>query len=264
VHRTHELACDHQAFPDVLAAVFDAAMPRLTSVEVLLREKELDTPPDGQHCKETWKSVVEEFERVPDADRHDCTAWRLDPGTDASRAAVLDLVALTEGSAGSHFVFEVRGIVDEIVVLHSIPHHSSLTVDATQLEETWIDRVSGRLDDHPACLVPLETEVEWIAEGQQYSLDGFSLCTAAPDGQSGSCYGLANLRAVDRQADGTTLELTWDTGGTSDHVLLRALHWLVKQAYRPPSTLPCETEQRANQVEEVLRTRLESYDGREL
>lgn len=290
-NRTHHL--ESEDFADEFGALVERVLPETTTAVVELREDELEMNPDGDECRRVWESVAPQFERVPrdsgesangetgagdganrgdvtnrsDAagggDGADSSVWRCRTTSDEGRDALRELVALTDGIAGSHFVFRIELRDGETPVLDAIPHHSDAGLDATHLAGIEPGEVVG-LDGHAACLVPAEAQVEWTAENRAWRLAGGSLCVERDDGRATSCYGVTNLRGVDVAADGSWLALRWRARELPDDPIGNALSWLADKLYNPPSAIPCGTAARARAVRRNLQEILAAYDGREL
>ncbi|WP_135855390.1 hypothetical protein [Halorussus salinus] len=303
LNRTHHL--ESEGFAEEFGALVESVFPETTTAVVELREDEMEMDPDGDECRRVWESVAPEFERVArdsgesadgettasdaanrgdvtnrsDAasggDGADSSAWRCRTTTEEGRAALRELVALTDGIAGAHFVFRIELRDGETPVLDAIPHHSDAGLDATRLAgvEFRDEGESGSgikpgevvgLDGHAACLVPAEPQVEWTAEDRAWRLAGGSLCAERDDGRATSCYGVTNLRGVELAEDGSWLALQWKTGELPDDPIGNALSWLANKLYNPPSAIPCGTAARAREVRRNLQETLAAYDGREL
>ncbi|ELY70961.1 hypothetical protein [Natrinema versiforme] len=261
-HRTHHLECE--GFAAACRSLLESVLPDATTAVVWLHEDEREMEPDGDDCRRTWAAARDRFERVPVADRNDATAWRVPTTTNAGREALFDLVALTDGVAGSHFVFRLELRDGETPLLDAIPHHADAGVDATLLGD-WIQPgdIVG-LSGQDACLVPTETRFEWTAEDRQWAVRGGSLCVEPLDGRTMSCYGLTNVEGAKIGADGTVLALAWDPGELPDDAVGKLLSWFTDKLYNPPPAVPCETPARATAVITYLRDLLAAYDGREL
>ncbi len=98
-HRTHRLECE--GFAAEFRALLDRIVADTTAAIVWLREDEQRIEPDGTDCRRTWTAVRDRFERVPERDRDEATAWRVSTTTERDREALFDLVALTDGVAGA-------------------------------------------------------------------------------------------------------------------------------------------------------------------
>jgi hypothetical protein len=303
LNRTHHL--ESEGFAEEFGALVERVLPETTTAVVELREDEIEMDPDGDECRRVWESVAPEFERVgrgsgesadgetgagdganrgdvtnrSDAtgggDEADSSAWRCRTTTDEGREALRELVALTDGIAGAHFVFRIELRDGETPVLDAIPHHSGAGLDAAQLsgvefgarDESDSGIESGEvvgLDGHAACLVPAEAQVEWTAENRAWRLAGGSLCVERDDGRATSCYGVTNLRGVQIADDESWLALQWQAGELPDDPIGNALSWLADKLYNPPSAIPCGTAARAREVRQNLQETLAAYDGREL
>lgn len=261
LNRTHHLECD--PFAEPFRGLVERVLPHATAAIVRLREDEMEMEPDGDECRRTWSAVRDRFERVPDADRSNGTAWRCSTTTEPGRDALRELIDLTGGIAGQHFVFQLELRNGETPVLESIPHHSDAGIDAARVGDgIRPDEVVG-LEGHRACLVPAETHLEWVAEDRRWSLRGGSLCVETLDGQRTSCYGLTGVqRAAIREE--TVLVLEWDAGDFPDDPIGKLLSWTADKLYRPPPAVPCETPERAAEVRALVADVLDAYDGRDL
>ena len=262
LNRTHDV--ESERFSAALRSLVETALPHATDAVVRLREDETDTDPDGDECRRTWTAVRDRFERSPDEDRYGATAWRCPTAPDAARDTLLALVSLTDGVAGSRFVFEVELRREGVPVLSAIPHTPSAGVDATRLGGAVRPGEVELLDGLAACLVPAETRVEWVAADRRWSVRGGSLCVETLDGRKTSCYGLTNLRRARASDDETVLALAWDAGELPDDPVGRAMSRAVDRLYRPPSAVPCGTAARARAVRALIRETLAAYDGREI
>ncbi|MDF9745509.1 hypothetical protein [Natrinema salsiterrestre] len=260
--RTHHLECE--GFADEFEALLERVVPDTTAAVVHLREDELAMDPDGDDCRRVWDGVRPRFDRVPKSDRNGSTAWRVPTTTDAGRAALFELVALTDGIAGSYFVFRLELRDGETPVLEAIPHHSDARIDATLLDAAIQPGEIVGLSGHDACLVPTESQFEWVAEDRQWSIGGGSLCVETLDGRRARCYGMTNLERATLEADGTGLALAWEPGELPDDAVGKLLSWIADTLYNPPPELPCETAERATAVKGHLQEMLGAYDGREI
>ncbi|SER72772.1 hypothetical protein [Natrinema salaciae] len=262
VHRTHHLECD--GFAEECRSLLESVLPDATTAVVWLQEDELEMEPDGDDCRRTWTAVRDRFERFPGADRNGTTAWRVPTTTAPGRDALFELVALTDGIAGSHFVFRFELRDGDTPVLDAIPHHADAGVDATLLgDEIRSGEIVG-LSEHDACLVPTETRFEWVAEDRRWAIRGGSLCVETLDGRTESCYGLTNVEGARIGDDGTVLALAWDPGELPDDAVGTLLSWIADKLYNPPPAVSCETLERARAVEAYLQELLAAYDGREI
>lgn len=205
--RTHQL--ESERFPEAFRSLAESTLPYATDAVVRLRGDEAATDPDGDECRRTWEAVRDRFERAADEDRYGATAWRCGTAADAGRAAPSELVGLASVIAGRHFPFEVTLLRDGVPVLNAIPHTPSAGVDATRLGGEVRPGDVASLDGHAACLVPDETRVERTAAERRWSVRDGSLCVETLDGRRTSCYGLANLRGLEADGDGTALALAW-------------------------------------------------------
>ncbi|ELZ05500.1 hypothetical protein [Natrialba asiatica] len=260
--RTHTLECDR--FADEFSSVVELVLPETTTARLYIDEAELGMDPDGGACRRAWGAIRPHLDRVPGADRNGTVAWTCPTTTEQGREHLFDLIALTDGVAGAHFVFRVELHRTDAPVLESIPHHSAVGLDATLLGE-WIR--SGEIVDLPgetACLVPTETKFEWTAEQRRWRIAGGSLCVETIDSRKASCYGLTNLRQARKSDDGTGLGLAWEPDDLPDDAIGRVLSWTMDKLYTPPTAVPCETAARATAVRAHVQEILEAYDGREL
>ncbi|OLZ41777.1 hypothetical protein A6E15_12615 [Natrinema saccharevitans] len=260
--RTHRLECE--GFATEFRALLELVLPDTTTAVVRLREDEMETNPDGEDCRRTWNAVRDRLERVPERDRNGATAWRVSTTTDPGREALFELVALTDGIAGAHFVWQLECRDEGTAVLEAIPHHSDARIDATLLgAEIQPGDIAG-LRGHDACLVPTGCQFEWVAEDRQWRIEGGSLCIETLDGRKATCYGLTNLEQATITDDGTVLALVWEPGELPDDAVGKLLSWIMDKLYTPPPALPCETAERATAVKTHLQELVVAYDGREI
>lgn len=259
--RTHTLLSGD--YVDALAGSVDALFPYVDRGLVFLDEARLDESPDIEDCGWAWDAIRGRFDRLPERDDGERTAWGVGLD-DSGRDAVRRLVELTNDAVGKHFVSEIRLVRDGRTALSAIPHHSDLAVSAAVLPVAAFDDAEASLSDRSGCLVPVEPHAEWEAEGRRWSV-GPSVCEEAPNGRRRSCYGVSNLREIRVADGGATLELTWGLGEpVSDDAIGRALSWGVEKLYRPPERLPCADAERAESVAAFLADTLRRYDGREI
>ncbi|WP_226005531.1 hypothetical protein [Natrinema salinisoli] len=262
LNRTHHLECE--GFTEEFQALLELVLSDTTTAIVRVREDELEMDPDGDDCRRVWDAVRDRLERVPERDRNEATAWRVPTTTEAGQEALFELVALTDGIAGVHFVFQLECRTGERPVLEAIPHHSDARIDATLLDAAIQSGEIVGLSGHDACLVPTESQFEWVAEDRQWRIQGGSLCVETLDGQKATCYGLTNLERATISEDGTVLALGWEPGELPDDAVGKFLSWIADKLYNPPPALPCETAERATAVKTHLQELLAAYDGREI
>jgi hypothetical protein len=165
---THHLECE--GFAEAFRSLLELILPDTTTVIVRLREDETEMGPDGEDCRRTWDAVRDRFDRLPERDRNGATAWRVPTTTEAGREALFELVALTDGIAGAHFVFRLECRDGGTPALEAIPHHSDARIDATLLgAEIQPGEIVG-LNGCDACIAPAETEFEWVAEDRRWKI----------------------------------------------------------------------------------------------
>lgn len=262
LNRTHHLECE--GFAAEFRALLELVLPDTTAAVVRVREDEVGMDPDGDDCRRVWDAVRDRLERLPEKDRNGATAWRVATTTEAGQEALFELTSLTDGIVGAHFVFQLECHAGGTPLLEAIPHHSDVRIDATLFgAEIQPGEIVG-LNGHDACLVPTETQFEWVAEDRRWRIQGGSLCIETLDGRKATCYGLTNLERATLEGDGTVLALAWEPGDLPDDAVGRLLSWIGDKLYNPPPALPCETAARATAVKTHLRELLSAYDGRNI
>ncbi|ELZ11599.1 hypothetical protein C479_07041 [Halovivax asiaticus JCM 14624] len=259
LNRTHSLLSDH--FGEAFTALFEHVTDETTAAVVRVDEGELSLDIEGDETRSTWESVRDRFERVADGDGSKST-WRCPTTTAADRSALANLFSQAAGIVGTHFVHEIELRRDGQALVFAVPHHQDAFVDATVSDRIDREEIVA-LPCEKTCLVPTEPAERWVEDDREWSLAGTSLCVERRDGRRTNCYGLSNLHAVSIAADGT-LELTWDAGTVGDDVIGRALTWVMKKFYRPPTAVPCPDHERARAVRARMQAILAAYDGRGL
>ena len=255
---THRLECER--FSEGFGSLVEMTRPSVTAAVVRVREEEAESPPaDGEVCRRTWDSVRPHLERLPEEDGSTSTVWRCP--TETEREALLDLIELTDGGAGAYFVYQVELRKGGKPVVEAVPHHMTASVDAEALEKAGPNEVVG-IEEVNACLVPIEPQIEWVAEERRWKVAGGSLCVETVGGRKSSCYGLTNLREAD--IDGKVVKLSWEMRGTPGGIVSKTLSWVMSSLYNPPTSVPCGTRSRAEEFKQTAQDILEAYDGREV
>lgn len=263
LHRTHQLSCDR--FPDAFPALVERVLSDATSAIARLDETAVDVEPDGDECRRAWTAVADRFERVPDEDRYECAAWRCPTTAGRDRTALRDLVAVIDGIAGRQFLFQLELRREGVPVLTAIPHTPSAGIDATHLDEDVRPGDVVGLSGHSACLVPVGTRIEWVAEDRRWSIRGDSLCVETLDGRRTACYGLTNLqRMTVSDTDETVLALAWGADEPPDEPIGRLRSWIADGCRGPPPAIACGTADRARTVRALASDLLAAYDGRSI